>query len=69
VKPTGRVESPLADPAQAPSQGGEGAPPAWLVIGPHKRASADPASSESSGGLDLDLESIVQRGMRRHVSS
>ncbi|HJY00532.1 MAG TPA: hypothetical protein VJ351_06910, partial [Streptosporangiaceae bacterium] len=28
VKPTGRVESPLADPAQAPSQGGEGAPPA-----------------------------------------
>lgn len=35
VKPTGRVESPLADPAQAPSQGGEGAPPARLVIEPH----------------------------------
>ena len=35
MKPIGRVESPLADPAQAPSQGGEGAPPAWLVIEPH----------------------------------
>jgi hypothetical protein len=35
VKPIGRVESPLADPAQAPNQGGEGAPPAWLVIEPH----------------------------------
>ena len=31
----GRVESPLADPAQAPRQGSEGAPPAWLVIEPH----------------------------------
>jgi tRNA (Thr-GGU) A37 N-methylase len=35
VKPIGQVESPLTDPAQAPSQGGEGAPPAWLVIEPH----------------------------------
>jgi hypothetical protein len=35
VKPIGRVESPLADPAQAPRQAGEGAPPAWLVIEPH----------------------------------
>jgi len=35
VKPIGRVESPLADPAQAPRQGSEGAPPAWLVIEPH----------------------------------
>ena len=35
LKPIGRVESPLADPAQAPRQGGEGAPPAWLVIKPH----------------------------------
>jgi tRNA-Thr(GGU) m(6)t(6)A37 methyltransferase TsaA len=34
VKPIGRVESPLADPAQAPGQG-KGAPPAWLVIEPH----------------------------------
>jgi len=35
VKPIGRVQSPLADPAQAPRQGSEGAPPAWLVIEPH----------------------------------
>jgi tRNA-Thr(GGU) m(6)t(6)A37 methyltransferase TsaA len=35
VKPIGRVESPLADPAQAPRQGSEGAPQAWLVIDPH----------------------------------
>jgi tRNA-Thr(GGU) m(6)t(6)A37 methyltransferase TsaA len=35
VKPFGRVESPLVDPAQAPRQGDEGAPPAWLVIEPY----------------------------------
>ena len=28
----GRVESPLADPAEAPKQGREGAPDAWLVL-------------------------------------
>ena len=28
----GRVESPLADPGQAPKQAGEGAPAAWLVL-------------------------------------
>ncbi len=28
----GRVESPLRDPADAPKQGGEGAPDAWLVL-------------------------------------
>ena len=32
--PVGRVESPLKDPAQAPMQGHEGAPAAWLVFGP-----------------------------------
>jgi tRNA-Thr(GGU) m(6)t(6)A37 methyltransferase TsaA len=35
VKPIGRAQSPPADPAQAPGQGREGAPPAWLVIKPH----------------------------------
>jgi len=33
--PIGRVSSPLTDRAQAPRQGDEGAPPAWLVIEPH----------------------------------
>lgn len=34
LTPIGRVHSPLADPAQAPKQGGEGAPEAWLVFDP-----------------------------------
>jgi tRNA-Thr(GGU) m(6)t(6)A37 methyltransferase TsaA len=34
VVPIGRVESPLADRTQAPRQGDEGAPSAWLVFEP-----------------------------------
>jgi tRNA-Thr(GGU) m(6)t(6)A37 methyltransferase TsaA len=34
IKPIGRVESPLTDPASAPKQGDEGAPDAWLVFEP-----------------------------------
>jgi tRNA-Thr(GGU) m(6)t(6)A37 methyltransferase TsaA len=34
LKPVGRVESPLSDRAQAPKQGNEGAPQAWLVFEP-----------------------------------
>jgi tRNA-Thr(GGU) m(6)t(6)A37 methyltransferase TsaA len=34
VKPIGRVESPLTDPASAPRQADEGAPEAWLVFEP-----------------------------------
>jgi tRNA-Thr(GGU) m(6)t(6)A37 methyltransferase TsaA len=34
VVPVGWVESPLAERAQAPRQGDEGAPPAWLVFQP-----------------------------------
>jgi tRNA-Thr(GGU) m(6)t(6)A37 methyltransferase TsaA len=32
ITPVGRVESPLTERAQAPRQGDEGAPPAWLVF-------------------------------------
>jgi tRNA-Thr(GGU) m(6)t(6)A37 methyltransferase TsaA len=32
VTPIGRVESPLTDPAEAPKQGHEGGPDAWLVF-------------------------------------
>ena len=32
VEPIGRVESPLVDRADAPKQGDEGAPDAWLII-------------------------------------
>jgi tRNA-Thr(GGU) m(6)t(6)A37 methyltransferase TsaA len=34
LAPVGRVESPLTDPAEAPKQGFEGAPEAWLVFEP-----------------------------------
>ncbi len=35
VKPVGRVESPLTERAEAPKQGKEGAPEAWIVFEPH----------------------------------
>src|SRR5215207_8324802 len=34
LRPIGRVESPLTDPAEAPKQGFEGGPEAWLVLEP-----------------------------------
>jgi tRNA-Thr(GGU) m(6)t(6)A37 methyltransferase TsaA len=34
LTPIGRVESPLTDPDQAPKQGTEGGPDAWLVFDP-----------------------------------
>lgn len=37
VRPIGRVESPLAERDQAPRQGDEGAPEAWLVFEPAVR--------------------------------
>lgn len=32
IKPVGRVDSPLIDRAEAPKQGNEGAPKAWIVF-------------------------------------
>jgi tRNA-Thr(GGU) m(6)t(6)A37 methyltransferase TsaA len=37
LRPIGRVESSLTDRAQAPRQGDEGAPDAWLVFDPRVR--------------------------------
>lgn len=34
VRPIGRIESPLSDRADAPRQGDEAAPPAWLALHP-----------------------------------
>jgi tRNA-Thr(GGU) m(6)t(6)A37 methyltransferase TsaA len=34
LRPIGHVESPLTDPVDAPKQGSEGGPGAWLVIEP-----------------------------------
>jgi tRNA-Thr(GGU) m(6)t(6)A37 methyltransferase TsaA len=39
--PIGHVESSLTEPAEAPKQGGEGAPEAWLVLEPHVRDALD----------------------------
>lgn len=41
LTPIGRVESTLADPSEAPRQGSEGAPDAWLVLEPRVRDAID----------------------------
>ena len=41
LRPIGRVESPLTDPASAPCQGDEGAPEAWIAIEPAFAAALD----------------------------
>lgn len=40
LRPVGRVESPLTDPAAAPKQGDEGAPEAWIMLDPAYAAAA-----------------------------
>jgi tRNA-Thr(GGU) m(6)t(6)A37 methyltransferase TsaA len=39
--PIGRVESALTEPSEAPRQGSEGAPDAWLVLEPRVRDALD----------------------------
>ena len=51
IDPIGRVESPLRERAEAPRQGYEGAPPAWLII--------DPAVGEGVRDLHPGQEFIV----------
>jgi tRNA-Thr(GGU) m(6)t(6)A37 methyltransferase TsaA len=51
VEPIGRVESPLVDRADAPKQGNEGAPDAWLII--------DERFREGLFGLEVGAEVIV----------
>ena len=41
LNPIGRVESTLTEPADAPRQGSEGAPDAWLVLEPRVREALD----------------------------
>jgi tRNA-Thr(GGU) m(6)t(6)A37 methyltransferase TsaA len=41
LSPIGRVESTLTDPSEAPRQGSEGAPDAWLVLEPRVREALD----------------------------
>ena len=51
LRPIGRVESPLVEREQAPKQGDEGAPDAWLVI--------EPSMREAMRGLEVGAEIIV----------
>ena len=51
LEPIGRVESTLLDPGEAPRQGDEGAPDAWLAI--------DPAVSEGLRGLEAGADLLV----------
>jgi tRNA-Thr(GGU) m(6)t(6)A37 methyltransferase TsaA len=51
IRPIGRVESPLTDPASAPKQGFEGSPDAWLVL--------DPAVREGMRDLEVGTEVLV----------
>lgn len=51
LEPVGRVESPLSDPGEAPLQGDEGAPDAWLVL--------NPAVGEGLGGLQVGTDVLV----------
>ena len=47
----GRVESPLTDPSEAPKQGFEGAPDAWIVL--------DPAVAEAAADIRPGDELIL----------
>jgi tRNA-Thr(GGU) m(6)t(6)A37 methyltransferase TsaA len=51
LKPIGRVESSLTDPALAPNQGDEGAPDAWLTF--------EPAVLDALDGIRAGDEVIV----------
>jgi len=51
VRPIGTVTSPLRDPAQAPKQGDEGAPDAWIAF--------DPAVADGLRDLRVGAEVLV----------
>lgn len=56
----GRVESPLADLDQAPRQGDEGAPPAWLVFD----ASVGPGLADLAVGNEVIVLTWLDRARR-----
>lgn len=51
LAPIGVVESPLIDPTDAPKQGSEGAPEAWLVL--------DPEMADAAADLAVGDEVVV----------
>ncbi|OKI69688.1 tRNA (N6-threonylcarbamoyladenosine(37)-N6)-methyltransferase TrmO [Micromonospora sp. CB01531] len=60
LRPVGRVESPLTDPALAPKQGDEGAPEAWLVFD----ETYAPALRGLGPGADLLVLTWLDRAQR-----
>ncbi len=64
VEPIGRVESPLVDRDQAPRQGDEGAPDAWLVFEPGVRE----ALRNLEVGTDVILLTWLDRARRDVLS-
>jgi tRNA-Thr(GGU) m(6)t(6)A37 methyltransferase TsaA len=57
LRPIGRVESPLRDPALAPKQGDEGAPEAWIAF--------DAAVAGGLGDLEPGSEALVLTWLHR----
>lgn len=51
IRPVGRVESPLTDRADAPKQGDEGAPEAWIIF--------EPDLVEALHGIEVGDEVLV----------
>jgi tRNA-Thr(GGU) m(6)t(6)A37 methyltransferase TsaA len=60
LEPIGHVESPLTDAADAPRQGDEGAPNAWLVF----TEAVEPAARDIRVGMDLLLLTWLDRARR-----
>jgi tRNA-Thr(GGU) m(6)t(6)A37 methyltransferase TsaA len=60
VRPIGAVESPLVDLADAPRQGDEGAPEAWLVIDP----ALSPAMRDLAVGQHVVVLTWLDRARR-----
>ncbi|SEN97036.1 tRNA (N6-threonylcarbamoyladenosine(37)-N6)-methyltransferase TrmO [Actinacidiphila rubida] len=64
VVPVGHVESPLRDQADAPRQGDEGAPEAWLVFADAYR----PALRDVAEGSDVLLLTWLDRADRTRLT-
>ena len=60
VTPVGRVRSPLTDRAQAPKQGDEGAPDAWIELDPAYAA----AAQDLRAGEEVVVLTWLDRGDR-----
>ena len=64
LRPIGRVESTLTDPADAPRQPDEGAPEAWLVFD----EAVVPALDGLTPGIDVLLFTWLDRGDRETLA-